>query len=113
MAARSDVTKQPYALLSLYERLYQEKYNKKPVINRYREKWGMVDVIDSVGFDRAKDLLEYYFRTNKVGHPITWFFSNFDTMHKMLEQRTLDEEHRKKLREQTRLMVEELEKHEH
>ena len=43
--------KQPYILIGLYENLYLEKYNKKPRINKFREKWAMQDVIDSVGMD--------------------------------------------------------------
>ena len=66
--------KQPYILISLYESLYFEKYGKKPRLNKFREKWAMQDVVDSVGFDRAKDLLIYYFKTNKsVTHLISFF----------------------------------------
>ncbi len=53
MSAKSD-PKLSYALISLYENLYLDKYGKRPVVNRYREKWGMQDVIESVGYDRAK-----------------------------------------------------------
>lgn len=112
MATKSD-PKLSYTLISLYEVLYNERYGKKPVINRYREKWGMQDVIDSVGFNRAKELLEYYFKTNKNGHPISWFFMNFDNIDRVLSQRIEDDEHRKKLKQITKQMVEEMEKDEH
>jgi len=49
--------KEPYVLIGLYESLYKEKYGKKPRLNKFREKWAMQDVIDSVGYERAKDLL--------------------------------------------------------
>ncbi len=42
--------KEPYVLIGLYESLYKEKYGKKPRLNKFREKWAMQDVIDSVGF---------------------------------------------------------------
>jgi len=112
VATKSD-PKLSYSLLSFYEHLYTEKYGKKPVVNRYREKWGMHDVIESVGFNRAKELLEYYFRTSKNGHPLMWFFNNFDVMDKMMDQRAEDDEHRKKLRGLTKQMVQEMEKDEH
>ena len=70
--------KQPYMLISLYLLLHKEKYNKSITINKFREKWAMQDVIDSVGFDRAKELLVYYFATNKSGHPLNFFYNNFD-----------------------------------
>lgn len=113
MATKSDSKQLPYVLISVYETMYTEKYGKKPVINRYREKWGMQDVIDSVGFTRAQELLQYYFRTGKNGHPLGWFFMNFDNIDRMLNQRTEDDENRKKLREQTKSMVKEMEKDEH
>ena len=65
--------KEPYVLIGLYLSLYKEKYNKTITINKFREKWAMQDVIDSVGYERAKELLVYYFATNKQGHPLTSF----------------------------------------
>lgn len=103
--AKSD-TKQPYMLLSLYESLYLDKYSKKPTVNRFKEKWAMGDVIDSVGYDRAKELLGYYFKVRKQGHPLQWFFYNFDRLDDMLMQSKEDECRRKKMRDATRKMVE-------
>ena len=104
MAKEDD--KHGYALLSLYIALYKTKYNKAPVVNRYREKWAMKDVIDTVGFDRAKELLEYYFRCNKPGHPLNWFLYNFDRIDDNLSKTQNDFERRKMLREQTKMLVE-------
>jgi hypothetical protein len=96
-----------YILLSLYDRLYTEKYDRKAKYNKYREKWAMQDVIDSVGEERAKDLLDYYFRVTKPGHPLQWFFYNFDKLDEMLVQIEKDKSRREALREQTKRMVEE------
>ena len=100
-------SKLTYSLFSLYETLYAQKYSKKPRINKYKEKWAMGDVIDSIGFDRAKELLEYYFKVTKQGHPLQWFFYNFDRLDAMLIQSQADEIKRKKMREATKKMVEE------
>jgi hypothetical protein len=104
--AKADA-KQPYALLSLYEKLYTEKYNKTARLNKFKEKWAMQDVIESVGYDRARELLEYYFRVTKQGHPLQWFFYNFDRLDDMLLQSKEDDERRRKMREATKRMVEE------
>jgi hypothetical protein len=104
--AKAD-TKQPYALLSLYEKLYSDKYNKVARLNKFKEKWAMQDVIESVGYDRARELLEYYFRVTKQGHPLQWFFYNFDRLDDMLLQSNEDSRRRQKLREATKKMVEE------
>ena len=98
--------KEPYVLIGLYESLYKEKYNKKPRINKFREKWAMQDVIDSVGYEKAKDLLVYYFRTNKSGHPLSFFFYNFDRIDQLKTEIERDKLNRNLLREQTKKMVE-------
>ena len=98
--------KEPYILLSLYETLYKEKYGNKPKINKFREKWAMQDVIDSIGFDRTKDLLVYYFKTNKVGHPISFFFYSFDRLDYYKTEMEKDKSNRKVLLEATKKLVE-------
>mgnify|MGYP003347916494 CR=1 FL=1 len=101
-----DDVKQAHGLVSLYIALYKSKYNKVPVVNRYREKWAMQDVIDTVGYERAKVLLEYYFKCNKSGHPLNWFLYNFDRLDDVLIQSSKDLEQRKMLREKTKNLVE-------
>ena len=99
--------KEPYILITHYQSLYKNKYNKVPSINKFREKWGMQDVIDSVGFDRTKSLLDYYFTTSKNGHPLQFFYYNFDKIDQVNKEAEKDKENRKKLREATKKMVEE------
>jgi len=98
--------KLPYVLIGLYENLYLEKYNKKPRINKFREKWAMQDVIDSVGMDKAKELLVYYFKTTKSGHPLSFFFYNFDKLDYLKTEREKDAMHRKLLLQATKELVE-------
>ena len=98
--------KEPYVLIGLYENLYSEKYGKKPRLNKFREKWAMQDVIDSVGFDKAKELLVYYFKTTKSGHPISFFFYNFDKLDYVKTEREKDENHRRLLLKATKELVE-------
>ena len=99
--------KEPYVLISLYQSLYKDKYGKAPVVNKFREKWAMQDVIDSVGFDRAKELLTYYFHLNKNGHPLQFFFFNFDKIDNNKVESEKDKERRKILMQETKKMVEE------
>jgi hypothetical protein len=99
--------KEPYVLIGLYQSLYKEKYGKMPRINKFREKWAMQDVIDSVGYDRAKELLVYYFNLNKNGHPLQFFFYNFDKMDELKNEIEKDKQKRRLLLEETKKMVEE------
>lgn len=98
--------REPYVLIGLYENLYFEKYNKKPRINKFREKWAMQDVIDSVGMDKAKELLVYYFKTTKSGHPLSFFFYNFDKIDYLKTEREKDAKHRRLLLQATKELVE-------
>jgi hypothetical protein len=99
--------KEPYILISLYQSLYKDKYGKSPTMNKFREKWAMQDVIDSVGFDRAKELLVYYFNLNKNGHPLQFFFFNFDKIDNNKVELEKDKERRRVLMQETKKMVEE------
>ena len=98
--------KEPYILISLYQNLYKDKYGRAITINKFREKWAMQDVIDSVGFDKAKELLVYYFKTTKSGHPISFFFYNFDKLDYVKTEREKDENHRRLLLQATKELVE-------
>jgi len=66
----------------------------------------MQDVIDSVGYERAKELIEYYFKTGKPGHPLNFFYYNFDKIDQMKHDIDVDKVNRERLREQTKRMVE-------
>lgn len=101
-----DKNKQPYVMLWKYEKLYEQKYNKKPRVNKYRDKQAMRDVIDTVGFERGMDLLEYYFKTSKYGHPLVFFLYNFDRMDQAERELTKDKKNRELLREATKKLVE-------
>jgi len=101
--------KEPYILLTMYQNMYKEKYGKLPSINKYREKWAMQDVIDSVGYERAKELLEYYFTTGKINHPLQFFFFNFDKIDIIQKEVIKDKKNRKILQEATKRLVEDKE----
>lgn len=99
--------REPYILLTIYMALYEQRYGKKPRINKYKEKWAMQDVLDSIGFEQAKDVLSYYFRTGKNGHPLNFFYNNFDRLEDMMIQINKDVANRARLLEQTKRLVEE------
>ena len=80
MATVNDKEKarQAHILITKYTSLFKEKHGRTPTINRYSAKWGMMDVIDSVGVERAHEILEYYFHTTHQKHDIEFFYKNFD-----------------------------------
>lgn len=104
--ASDNNAKYAHALLNNYMSLYKERYGKVPTINKYREKWAMQDVADSIGYERAKEVLEYYFKTSKQGHPLQWFYYNFDKLDEVMKATEEDNIRREKIRQQTKAMVE-------
>jgi len=96
----------PYILMTIYQNLYKDRYGKMPSLNKFREKWAMQDVIESIGFERAKELLDYYFKTNKTGHPLNFFYNNFDRIDVLNKEIKKDKLNRSILLNETKKMVE-------
>jgi len=105
-SVKVEKTKQPYVLLWKYEKLFEEKYGKKPRINKYRDKMAMKDVIDTIGFERAMEVVEYYFKTSKSEHPLSFFLYNFDRLDIAEKELSKDRVNRAKMREATKRLVE-------
>lgn len=99
-ASKSD--KEPYALLSEYSKLYQLRYKQAPILNKYKEKWGMSSLIEDFGKDGVLDTLHYYFKINREGHSLSWFYNNFSTIHSSRLSAEKDDKIRAAAREKTR-----------
>lgn len=94
-------------LVELYIKLYKDRYKTAPVVNKYRERWAMKDVMDSMGYDRAVELLTYYMGVDRDnGHSLQFFYYNFDSIHAYLKKVEEDRARRKKMAEKTKERVE-------
>lgn len=101
-------TQQTHALISLFLKGYKKRYGKDPVnFNRFRDKWGFQDMAEDLGLDRAKEVIEYYFETGKVGHPISYLLREYDKINQRMIEREQDVINRKKLMEESAKRVEE------
>jgi hypothetical protein len=109
MASQNAEAKQAYALISLYEQCFTKKYNRKPQVNRFREKWGFMDMVADLTYSEARDTVEYYFKTGKQGHPVNFLLQNYDKIHQFMEEKKQDELKRAELRAQTAQRVREME----
>jgi len=49
------------ALLSRYNKLYTQKYERKSTLNLNVEQWASGALVDSYGMSECYDLLDYYF----------------------------------------------------
>jgi|APGre2960657373_1045057.scaffolds.fasta_scaffold165380_1 hypothetical protein len=79
--ARSNSDKEAYSLISEYTRLYREKYGISPTINKYKEKWAFLSLIEDFGYENIEQTLSYYFKLTKDMHPLSWFVNNFSSLH--------------------------------
>lgn len=101
---KSDLNKLSHALVSLFTAEYQKRYGHKPKLNRYSAKYGMGDVIEDVGYDRATELIHYYF-TCEAKHSVQEFLSTYDNLDVLEVEMRADEEERRRLREETRRRI--------
>lgn len=97
---------QSYALMHMFSKCYEKKYGQKPLINRYRERWGFQDMVDSIGEEDSKAVIEYYFEISSSNHTCKYLFNNFDILKRNLDARTQDREKRARLRQQTKERME-------
>ena len=67
MAERKD----RMALLSRYNKLYLQRYEKKSNINLNVEQWASDALVESYGISACYDLLDYYF---SIAQDPTWNF---------------------------------------
>jgi len=98
---------EPYVLLSQYEKLYLSKYGVKPRINKYRDKWGMESMIDDLGVEKARIVLDLYFKTvSSDRHSLSFLYNNYDKIVTFSVIKEKDAERRRAILEETRKRVE-------
>lgn len=109
MTPKNTAAQNANALITLYIKCYTEKYSRKPNINRYRIKWGFQDMVEDLGYQRSREVVEYYFRTGRSGHPTDFLLMNYEKISEVYEEKQEDERKRAELRKQTEQRVKELE----
>lgn len=95
-----------HTFISIYQTMFKQKYKRAVVVNRNTAKWGMVDVIDSIGKENVQPTLEYFFKLSIPGHPLQTYYNNYDKYLEQLELREKDRERRRQLLAETRERVE-------
>ena len=99
-----------HKMIGVYKKLYKDKYGNTPVVNAYRDKWGMLDMLESLGEADTRLMLEYHLST---GAPPTldWLYKNFDVLYRAYNEKIEDERNRERLRQETKKYMEELNEH--
>jgi hypothetical protein len=102
------------AHVTLYLRHYKTKYGYEPLnFNRYRDLYGFMAMIDDLGYDRAKEVINYYFDTERYGHPVNYLLYNYDKLNRAMIDEAEDEIERAKLRAESKIRVEQWQQQKH
>jgi len=96
-----------YELIRQYQSLYNQRYSRPIEINRYKEKWAVSSLLEDFGYDDVEKTLDYYFKLDKDGHPLSWFFSNFTIIRQRRLDKEMDDIIRAERRARTQKIVEE------
>ena len=108
MVAEATVNRHATTLLTQYVTLYQERYGKTPPdLNRYRDKWIFRNMYEDLGNKQAARVIEYYFKTSRVGHPVQYLGYNYDRLSQIVLDLDKDKEDRLRLRKETEARVKE------
>jgi len=94
-----------YGVIATYQSLYESKYNRPIQVNKYKEKWAVQSLIDDFGYESVVETLNFYFKVSKDGHPLSWFYSNFDMLNNARLNKEQDDRIRAERRKKTIEMV--------
>lgn len=101
MAAPS--AKDCHTAISYYEKLYTDKYDRKPVVNRVTARWNFDSILRSMSLSECKALLEFYLRTMPEvhSHALPWFFNHYDKLMESEAETKAEEARRERLRKES------------
>lgn len=99
---------QTHALITYFLQKHQEKYEREPRdFNRFRDQWGFSAMIEQYGMTKAKRIVDYYFDTRRMAHPVNYLLYNYERLNAIIVEKDADAELRKKLLEESQRRVEE------
>lgn len=109
MASEATINKNARELLSLYVNLYQDKYKKVPEMNRYKQQWGFRGMYEDLGIAQSRKVIEHYFKTGRVNHPLEYLLYNYEKLNRILIELEKDARDREQWRKETEAKVKEWE----
>lgn len=94
------------ALARHYVTLYEEVHGQKPVdFNLYRDRRGFEAMIVDLGYERAKEVVEYYMSLIRA-HPCGWLLYNYEKVNKRIIEIEEEKANGAAIMEETRQRVE-------
>lgn len=103
-----DQSSAAFGMLAYYANKYKTRYGKALPINKYKEKWAMVSLIEDFSEENVEKAIDYYFSLNKEGHPLNWFYNNCEVLIKTLTDKERDDRLRAERRAMTQNIIKEM-----
>lgn len=82
--------KQRFAIISKFEKLAKDRGISISPINKYSQQWAADAMIESYGYDRSMEILDYYF---SVSASPDWGWLAYNS-EKLVQSKSLEEEDR-------------------
>ena len=96
-----------HTLTSYYVKLYKARYDSEPNINRHTARWGFDSILQGMGIEPAKQLLDYYFTTPPIRrYDLDWFFYNYEKLVKAMRDGKEDRERTRRLMQESKTRAE-------
>ena len=100
--------------MSHYLKKYNERYERDPRdFNRFRDKWGFQSMVEQYGLSTAKQVVDYYMSTRRIGHPVNYLLYNYEKLYEIMTEKEKDQENRERLIRESQKRVEEWRHGEH
>jgi hypothetical protein len=97
-------SKQAHAIISYYQTKYKEKFNRKPVVNRNKLQYLILNALRDLSMKELKELIDFYIRTDRSPSLLHFCYEYDEVLDKMNEE-VKDLEKRKALLQQTQKNV--------
>lgn len=101
---KADRLKAANELVSLYIKLYKERFKKSPVLNRHKQKFALHDILEDIKLTDLKNLLAYYVKVDS-DPSLTNFCYEYDELYVRMQRDAKDEDERLQLRRETEQRV--------
>lgn len=98
--SKAERLKQANELVTMYILLFKEKFGKSPVINRYKQRFALSDILEDMSFDDLKTLLKYYVKVD-AEPSLTSFCYEYDELYMKMQRDAKDTLERNQIRKET------------
>lgn len=96
------VTKaQVNTLITRYSKAYETKQGRKPLLNRYKAKWGFEAMAEDYGFEGAAAIIDYYVE-NGESPDVNRLLSTYEQVKDTMDKSNADREYIQQLLKDTK-----------